>query len=196
MVCHPNYHLGNSAVVALYDIWPLNWSSHLHFAPAWSYEQSFMVPDRYPVLLLLCYAGQWHGHMQMKWGNLWLSLVQLFLKISSCCHQVTLWFVTLINYHLANFVLFLPGRILTAWLVIPFALCSRHVSTSIGLENGVLVLASHSLSDHIRGFNHGRSSRHLLIQMFQQQIKQWNGNKQSYNLCHNTGVKTIYGIHQ
>ena len=68
--------------------------------------------------------------------------------------------------------------------------CPR--STEHRLENTVLVLGSHSLSDRIRGFNLGRSSRHLLIQMFQQQIKQCNGNKQSYNLRHNSGVKTIY----
>ena len=44
------------------------------------------------------------------------------------------------------------------------------------------------------GLYHWATLRHLLFQMFQHQIKQCNGNKQSYNLRHNAGVKTIYRV--
>ena len=67
---------------------------------------------------------------------------------------------------------------------------------AIGVENTVLVLADHSLSDRIRVFVIEWPQRQLLSQGFQQQIKQCNENKQSYNLCQRAGVKIIYRVDQ
>ena len=47
---------------------------------------------------------------------------------------------------------------------------SVFVTFDLGLENRVLDLASHSLSDRRWGVSVGQPMRHLLSQMFQQQI--------------------------
>ena len=50
------------------------------------------------------------------------------------------------------------------------AFSTKDASVGVGLENTVLVLANHSLSDHRWGVIIEQPMRHLMSQMFQQQI--------------------------